>query len=543
MEQNTALHSGDLARNIDVDVAYHDLEEAIERRIVANIEPLFTTDADPKRLWAAYVNGYPPELRKFYTCTNCRHFIERYGGLVRIDPETGVAESFLWRDLAVPPDMRDVVDALHAEVRRAQVRGVFVYAPHAPWGVDRTLSKDNVEWTHLHGTPSFVLQRRAGQTTGQREAELRADFLLLLRAVEQYPLAAIREAVRVLGSDSLTRSEKALGVASWFLLLQERMQQTPQSGPRLRNHLWRAAATAPIGFAHISNTVLGTLLDDIVSGLSFVTIRDRWAKKLHPGQYQRPTAAPKEGQIDVAERKVRELGLEPSLLRRFAMLGDVQVRLWEPKPVPIGTSGGVFDQLRTGRANVKPLDLPAQVMSWDRFQRTVLSDVLALEVFAPAIGNYYGLVTATVFDAPPILQWDGLDGCPRNPVSWYVYVRGSPAAQWGLEPNSWQAVSVVFEAPHRWHKPEQFAHQPRGVHFAIPTAHDRQKTGLSLFPEMLRAELREIRAVIEAFSQRGELSDREVGNVNGLGFGGQNVARLRARTAAGVAEYHIDRWE
>lgn len=45
-------------------------------------QAIFTTDA--KYLWDAYLLNIPPDARQHYNCNSCRHFIERYGGLVVI---------------------------------------------------------------------------------------------------------------------------------------------------------------------------------------------------------------------------------------------------------------------------------------------------------------------------------------------------------------------------------------------------------------------------------------------------------------------------
>jgi hypothetical protein len=85
-----------------------------------------------------------------------------------------------------------------------------------------------------------------------------------------------------------------------------------------------------------------------------------------------------------------------------------------------------------------------QKMTLEKFQRTVLPS--ALEVFfkVPAgRAQFYGLTTAVHPDAPPIFQWDGLDGYPRNPVSWYVYDKGSWAKGWGLTAGAWAKVTAV----------------------------------------------------------------------------------------------------
>lgn len=523
-----------------LDGAYHVLESRIAERIAAVAEPLFTTDARPDALWAAYLAAFPDDARAFYTCHSCRDFIHRFGGLVRIESD-GHVVPFLWSALEVPETVAAIVESQHAIVARSRVKGVFRWGAD-PWGLPQNIAqKTGATWTHLSGTPRTHHARRT-ETPSQQAAALREDFGILSRSLADFPLAVVEEAVRVLQSGALTRSEKAEGVASWLLALCRAIAAAPKAK---RNLMWRAVATAPPGFTHVRSSVLGTLLEDIAAGLPFAEVSRRWAEKLHPLQYQRPTAAPSEGQIAVAERRVKELGIERSLARRFATLDDVLAKVWEPRAdeaAPASNGAGVFDALRQDATRVKALELPAQTMTWEKFARTVLPLATTLEVLAPARGGYYGLVTAVDAAAPPIIQWDGLDGHPRNPVSWYFYNNGSTAGQWGLAPD-WTAVGAVFLAPFAWQEPTRFAHQGRQLFFALPTARETRASGLALFPEILRAELREVRSVIEAYSNRTQIVGAEHGTANGLAFDGKTRVRLRVKTPSGRAVYDVDRWD
>ena len=60
---------------------------------LATDQSLFTTDA--VGLYDVLLLSLPSSRRQHYTCRTCRHFVERYGGLVTID-ESGAATSPLW---------------------------------------------------------------------------------------------------------------------------------------------------------------------------------------------------------------------------------------------------------------------------------------------------------------------------------------------------------------------------------------------------------------------------------------------------------------
>ena len=164
----------------------------------------------------------------------------------------------------------------------------------------------------------------------------------------------------------------------------------------------------------------------------------------------------------------------------------------------------------------------------------------------PSSGSFFGLVTAANADAPPILQWDGLAGYPRNPVSWYFYAGGSRAQEWDLSPG-WAKVTAAFLSPTRWQVPDQFSHHGETVFFAIAGYRDTRsaQSGLAIFPENLKNALHGIRSVVEAHSKKGEIQSPECGTANGLAFqkGSSEQVTLRIRTAHGTQTHTLDRWD
>lgn len=516
--------------SLEADEQYADLEASISGALSAG--PLFQTDADPDALWAAYLNGIREDRRQHYNCHCCRHFIQRFGGLAAINGELGEHYPALWT-VGATAFFADSLNALRRLVEKAKVTGVF-YSADAVLGTPRT--KD---WTHLAARNPKPHTDRL-RTAGQLAAEKLEDYKMLCHGLADYSRDAVEQAVRVLKADAVYRSEKALGIAEWFLKLHEAIRDNPKAK---RNLTWLAVATAPPGFCHVRSTMISTLLDDINSGLAFDDIARRWKDKMHPLQYQRPTAAPKEGAIKQAEELVAKLGLERSLLRRYATLDDVLVKLWTPRELPDAPkTGGVFNHLR-GTRKPEAIELPAAKITWEKFKRTVLGDVLQMEIMVPSRGGFCGLMTAADPEAPAIIQWDGLAGHPRNPVSWYYWNGGSSASQWGLSPG-WNKVTCVFPNPSKWQEPEKFKHQKDTIHFAIAGCVESRTESLALFPEILKAELHGIRSVIEAHSNRGGSGQgAESGSANGLTFDGNTPVTLRVRTPEGLASYVIDRMD
>lgn len=532
--------------DVDVPVVRHDhgYDEYMARfqeRFLANVENgerLFTTDASG--IFDAYLAAFPEEWRQYHTCHACRHFMERYGGLVTIS-EQGLISPALWNVDDAPPLYAPSAAAMERIVRRAKVMGIFLSSDKV-WGQPVTGL-----WHHFAVTPpKTMLFKSLVQTAGQAMAEKREDFKNMITALQEFPREVIVQAVTLLKMESLYRSEKCLGVAEWLLDLHDK-REAVKGGAAKANILWRFVAAAPPGFCHPRSSMIGTLLEDIAAGLPYDDVKRKFAEKMHPLQYQRPQAPPSAGNIEQAEKIVERMGIAASLRRRFARLEEVEA-LWKPvQPAEEPKREGVFGHLKAKGKDIAVggTKAPALTVTWEKFRRTVLPDAVEIDIYVPhGSTSFTALLTAVDADAPPILQWDTEEH--RNPVSWYFWNGGSRADQWGISAG-WNKVSALTLSPHMWGGAEgKYTNHAKGVVFIIQGAKESRFNGLAIFPETLRSELHQIRSTIEAYSRKGTLEGQDEMSACGLAFTtGHDTweARLRVKTKTMVAEYRLDRWD
>lgn len=495
--------------------------------------PLFATNAG--NLFQTYLDAFPADLRQYHDCYACRQFMNRFGGLVTI-AEDGATDTPIWSEADAPEVYKGPVHALVRAVRKAKVTGVF-------------LSKDPVLGTPLTGVwahPSVRLTtvfRHPVLTAGQAMAEKREDYVTVTRALGEFKLAQIEQALTLLDTEALYRSEKVRGPVQW--LRDVYVARDAAHPSRRANILWRAVALAPSGFCHPRSSMAGTLLEDIAAGMEFAEVSRRFAAKMHPLQYQRPLAAPSAQNIAQGEKVIAAMGAQRSLLRRFARLDEIEA-VWRPKDVtPTAPSnGGVFGHLVVkGDEATKPIVAPAQTMTWEKFARTVLPTAEAIEFYAGhGRDNYAAIVTAVDPEAPPILQWDAPER--RNPFSWYVWHGGAPPEQFSLKGGAWHRVSAVTLTPWMW-RDVQSSHHAKGVIFVLAEARETRQSGAALFPEILKSELHAVRATIEAYSRGAEIADMAEGTACGyMASAGQNWnLLLRVKSGGRSAQYKLDRWD
>lgn len=394
-----------IATQVKDDVAYEIFSGQIRQRFAEFAgKPLFATSADG--LFDAFLANLPSEYRQHYTCNCCRRFIDAFGGLVTIN-DKGVAQSIMW-PLNAPMLFEESVDSMRNMIDSANVTGVFLHGKPV-WGTPVT-----GEWHHMSVINAPVYSHLL-KTPGQAMAEKVEDYQILRRSLAEFNQATVEQAVALLKSEALYRSEKCLGVAEWLLKLHQSVATT-RSRKAQDNLVWLAVATAPAGFCHVRSSMIGTLLDDIASGLDFGAVSRRFAEKMNPAQYQRSQVAPTVGNVQQAERIVEKLGLQNSLQRRYMTIDEIPAFVWRPQLVKAASPNGVFAGIATKQKPTVPtaMELPVITMTWDKFQRTVLPTATKIEVKVENAARFAALVTASHPEAPSILQWG-------NTASWYYH--------------------------------------------------------------------------------------------------------------------------
>lgn len=500
--------------------------DSIRRHVAKKTGPFFYTEP-PVPLFDTYLDAFTPAMRQLHKCTCCRHFMERFGNIVTI--ENGEVLPLFWNAAGAPADYAQVQAVLWAAVQRAPLGGVF-YSSELTWGDGPQAPK---MWTHFQVQNPSVFRGTVLQNASQAMALKIEERGMLERALAEFPFAIVKQAVAVLKTDQLYRSEKVAGPAEWLLALHETLAQN-KNWRRHATLVWQAVATAPVGFVHVKSSMVGTLLDDLRSGMSFDDVKKRFDAKMHPLQYRRPTAAPSDGQIAQAEKVVGALRAAGSLDRRFAKLEDL-VTCWKPTPTKVrGPTNGVFDHLRS-KANdaLIATGAPATVMTWEKFARTVLPTAERIEAQVPSKGAFVAFIAPANPESTPIVQW-------ANQVTWYQYVGGSMASNWNLQ-TGFRTVTAVSLNPAHWDAESKISNQSKMAILVLEGARDtRHESGGGLFIELLKSEYTAIRHTLEAHFKGSAIAGRDEATACGLAYEGSTV---RVTSNGMTTLYKMDRWD
>ena len=368
-------------------------------------------------LWDLYLNNLPEAGRFVYDCRECRKFIENYGDLVFIRDDGSIG-SALWTGY-VPVFFNKSMRAMSEYVERTTVVSDIFVSDTKTLGTPMSNG-----WPHLHAVlPQAMVNNNRVKNSYQIMAEKREERQMLLRALQEYPIDIAEQAIALLQTNTMYRSNTVLGITEWFLNLHKTLDNV--NAARKNNLIWKAVGEAPTGYCHIKSSMIGTLLDDIKAGYSTRVIMAKFEEKMNPQNYMRSQSAPTAAAIEQAEKLVEKLGIADSLRRRYARFDEViNECFWMPSEDVIdlpstSKARGVFanvtpkEKLNATPANTN-LDLPATTMTWAKFSRTILPTADKLEVKIENPNRFMALVTEAVGKSEPILQWD-------NPFSWYYH--------------------------------------------------------------------------------------------------------------------------
>lgn len=392
---------------------YEELVENIRKtfseKLKDNIKtPLFRTSVSG--LFDTFLQYLPDTDRQEYTCRACQHFVDRFGGLVFIK-EDGTTESAVWNVDNIPGMFQEPIVQMKTIVESAQVQDVFV-SDYVDLG-----TFDTNGFHHFSAKlPRTMINTSRVKNASQVSAEKAEDYGMLKRALEKYSGPDVGQALNILESGSLYRGESYVAMCKWFKETKERISAINDQ-PAHTNMIWKCAATAPVGFTHISGSMLGTLLDDIQAGYSFDQIKSRFETNMSAENYRRSQSAPTQRAVESAEKLIEKLGLADSLRRRYAKIDELPADefIWQSKDKKKEeVKGGVFAGIQTKTVESKETKsvIPQVTMTWDKFRRTILPTADKLEVKVDGTNHLIGMVTAAVPESENILNWD-------NTFSWY----------------------------------------------------------------------------------------------------------------------------
>jgi hypothetical protein len=243
-----------------------------------------------------------------------------------------------------------------------------------------------------------------GQSLGNVNSDVVANYDVLKRSVEDISEAAIEIVLDLIEQNSLYRGEEHKRTVT--SLLEVKRQYDAADNKEL--FLWSMSTELRHG-SRFKNTVIGTLLDDISSGVELEKAVKSFEAKVAPANYKRPKALITQKMIDNAQQKVKDLNLVDSLSRRYAKTEDISVNnvLFADRSSK-KVMRDVFDELTPTSKNDKKNFDKVEEISIEDFVNKVLPKTESLEMLVENkhTGNLFSLVAPEYDAAESLFKWD-----------------------------------------------------------------------------------------------------------------------------------------
>jgi len=400
-----------------VELDFTKFQKAVNKQMEKMVKgDLFRAETTKEGLWDTYLGSFPEGTNPMYKertehdCQCCKHFIRACGNMAAI--KNGKLIS-IW-DIKVSEDAYQVVaDAMAEYVKSKAVTSPF-YRTEATLGVQETLSQtengDVLKWAHFHfKLPNkFVLNK---DDIGPKVSEEVSTVQVFSRGLETIDMDAVDTVLELISQNSIYRGEEHLANVKAFA---EQKKKYSKLNSTMKHHLFAWEMAKKLGpITRIRNSAIGTLLVDLSEGKELDIAVRAFEKMVAPENYKRPKALVTKGMIKKAQDKVKDLGLESALPRRYATINDITVNNILFADRSAKEEMDVFDEL-AAEVPDKPRKLKkVEEVSIDTFMNDILPKAPQIEMQLEGRheSNLVSLVAPVNEDVERLFKW-------KNNFSW-----------------------------------------------------------------------------------------------------------------------------
>lgn len=378
---------------------------------------LYVVDASGDQVWDAYLKAFPSgenpifRVRTEHDGSYDRNVIRRIGNVVSISDSGELSSVWDAKGLKYP---YDVVAAYLSEfvrvhpvvsVLRSKERTLgYVSTTEYLKGDDGKPDGRTINWNHFHAD---IAATHHCKNPEEVIGEMRTTVEVFKRGLEEITPSSLETIQDLISEGNLYRGDEFKKPVADFAKLQREYRRLNSDQAR-SIMLWKHASHFN---ARFRNTVIGSLAVDLSEGILDVDAAVRsFESKVAPTSYKRPKAIITKAMADQAMKTIQELGLEPALYRRHAVLEDVSVNdvLWAGNSARGRMKDGIAGILDLAVSAVVKEDPVAQDISIEDFISDVLPKTHSMEaLFRGSLQKNLVSITAPVHgDASPLFKWD-----------------------------------------------------------------------------------------------------------------------------------------
>jgi hypothetical protein len=342
---------------------------------------LFVTIDDRDSVWDAYLASFPEGTnpifreRTEHDCSCCKQFLRNIGNVVVIEGNT---IKTVWDVIGAPAPYDVVAAELDRLVKSQPITGLF-RSKEPSFGNKQTLErapdKTVIRWNHFHGN---LVARHQSQSPESDRGSYASSVSVFRRGLDEITDNAVDTVMELIGNGNLYRGEEHLEQVKSFRKLKTGYAKL---GTDLDRNIFSWANAGAKG-SRLRNTAIGTLLQDLSEEKDLEHSVNAFERIMAPTNYKRPKALITKGMVDDAMKTIRGLGLEDSLVRRFARISDVSINnvLWVDNSVQDQMRDGIEGLLMESVSPVKPTG-KAEDIGIEDFMAKVVPTSIAMDVF------------------------------------------------------------------------------------------------------------------------------------------------------------------
>lgn len=387
----------DFARIVQAN--YNEMAEAGELYAVENSNDI---------LWTSYLSFFPEgtnpifKERTEHDCNCCKQFIRRLGCVVAIKDNQLRS---VWDVNFEGSPYQEVAKKLSELAHSLPVVQVF-RTSESQYGNQTTRSTDEngklLIWNHFEGK---ILRQHKSDAPGRDIGNFHSTYQLLNRGLEELSLDAMNDVINIIEADStaIYRGSEHLNTLKAFRDLKTTYDAVENKNLFAWEHIHNRAA-------RFRNTVIGTLIQDLSSGISLTDAVNAFEKKVAPSNYKRPKSLVTKKMVEEAVSKLDELGLRDALNRRHAKMSDVNANdiIFVNHENEHELKDSLLDSLMT-QVKPKPVDESnVETISIDTFLKEIVPKINSMEMLVENrhIGNLAS-ITAPVHEGEPrLFSWN-----------------------------------------------------------------------------------------------------------------------------------------
>lgn len=359
----------------------------------------------PEDIFTNYLLSFPAgtdpmfRQRTSHDCSCCKQFVRGFGLLVKITPEQVYTIWDNYENLQEP--YRTVSRHMSELVKQQPIQSIFRTKENG-YGAERSVEHANGHvWKHLHGKVKLELkcsdpEAKVGEHRTQRD--------MLKTMMEVFTLEAFNTVLDLIKDDSIYRGAEHMTAT---VAARDLKKSYDRAGNK-ELWLWDHAKSL---VSRYKNTVIGTLVNDISTGVPVEDAVKMFESKVAPANYKRPKAVVTEKMIESAFAEIEKLGLETALVRRHAQISDLNINdiLFVDAGVRSKMQGSLKDRLLKdvvvlgSKKGMKASDLDIE-----EFINKTLPEVESMEVLFEGknINKLVSLTAPADDDVQPIFKWE-----------------------------------------------------------------------------------------------------------------------------------------